>query len=213
MSALGPMIQKGLLEMFTTKRAGPARELHQNSDGASPEVLAAVMLVDCVRSPIDYENIEKKFGGTVAGLVAEVAHIDAYPTERSENLKKAGADTKRAFIVRALTDMDVATKAIEKASKNPFARVMLPPGQEQELFADAQAVWGADKKLDARFLQLFNKFAEAANSTFRAEVDAKGELELVKGAAPAKPPKLLPGPKGPKPPKPPGNGGIGGDVF
>jgi len=213
MGALGPMIQKGLMEMFSGKRVGPARELQQHSDGASPEVLAAVMLVECVRSPIDYENIEKKFGGAVAGLVAEVAHIDAYPSERSENLKKAGADTKRAFISRALTDMEATTKAIEKASKNPFARIMMPPGQEQDLFEDAKAVWGADKKLDARFLQLFNKFTEAAGSTFRAELDAKGELELVKGAAPAKPPKLLTGPKGPKPPKPPGNGGIGGDVF
>ena len=213
MGALGPMIQKGLLEMFTAKRVGPARELQQYADNASPDVLAAVMLVDCVRSPIDYENIEKKFGSTVAGLVAEVAHIDAYPSERSENLQKAGLDTKRAFMARVITDLESVSKEIAKASKNPFNKIMLPPGQEEQLYNDALPVWGTDKKLDARFVQAFNKVGEGAGSTFRVEVGAKGELELVKDVAPPKPPKLLTGPKGPKPPKPPGNGGIGGDVF
>jgi hypothetical protein len=213
MGALTPMIQKGLIEMFSAKRVGPARELQQYADNASPDVLAAVMLVDCVRSPIDYENLEKKFGSTVAGLVAEVSHIDAYPSERGENLKKAGLDTKRAFLARVITDLEGVSKEIAKASKNPFNKIMLPPGQEEQLYNDALPVWGNDKKLDARFVALFNKVGEGASSTYRVEVGAKGELELVKDVAPAKPPKLLPGPKGPKPPKPPGNGGIGGDVF
>jgi hypothetical protein len=213
MGALAPMVQKSLLEMFTAKRVGPARELQQHADNASADVLAAVMLVDCVRSPIDYENIEKKFGSTVAGLVAEVAHIDAYPSERSENLQKAGVDTKRAFMARVITDLENVNKEIAKASKNPFNRIMLPPGQEEQIYNDVLPIWGTDKKLDARFVQLFNKFGEGASSTFRVEVGAKGELELLKDVAPAQPIKLLPGPKGPKPPKPPGNGGIGGDVF
>lgn len=210
MNSLKPAVQKGLNEMFAAKRVGPARELHQHADHASPEVLAAVMLVDCVRSPIDYENIEKKFGSTVAGLVAEVVHIDAYPSERTENLQKAGAETKRAYLSLLITSLEGVSKEIAKASKNPFNKIMLPPGQEEQLYSDAVPVWGNDKKLDARFVQAFNKVGEGAGSTFRLEVGPKGELELVKDAAPQ---KLLPGPKGPKPPKPPGNGGIGGDVF
>jgi hypothetical protein len=213
MNALPAAVQKNLLEEFALKRVAPARELQQHADNASADVLAAVMLVDCVRSPIDYENIEKKFGSTIAGLVAEVAHIDAYPSERSENLQKAGADTKRAFMARVIIDLENVNKEIAKASKNPFNKIMLPPGQEEQIYNDVLPIWGTDKKMDARFVQLFNQFGEGASSTFRVEVGAKGELELLKDVAPTKPIKLLPGPKGPKPPKPPGNGGIGGDVF
>ena len=130
MDALPAAVQKNLLEMFSAKRLGPARELQQHSDSASPDLLAAVMLVDCVRSPIDYENIEKKFGGGIAGLVAEVAHVEAYPSERSDNLKKAADDTRRAILARLITDLEGVTKEIVKASKNPFNRVMIPPFHE-----------------------------------------------------------------------------------
>ena len=55
----------------------------------------------------------EEFGGTVAGLVAEVAHIDAYPTERSENLKKAGADTKRARGLPATTSIRTVARGTQ----------------------------------------------------------------------------------------------------
>lgn len=213
MTALVPMVKKTLTEIFTAKRLDPAVELHKNADASSPEVLAAVLLVECVRSPIDFENIEKKFGSTVSGLVAEVAHIDAYPSERTENLQKSGTDTKRAYLARVITDLEAMSKEIAKAARNPFNKIMLPPGQEEQLHSEASAIWGSDKKLDARFVQIFNKVGEGASSPYRVEVGTKGELELIKDANLAKPPKLLTGPKGPKPPKPPGNGGIGGDVF
>lgn len=213
MTALVPMVKKSLTEIFAAKRLDPAVELHKNADAASPEVLAAVLLVECVRSPIDFENIEKKFGSSVSGLVAEVAHIDAYPSERSENLQKAGTDTKRAYMARVITDLEAMSKEIIKAARNPFNKIMLPPGQEEQLHAEATAIWGSDKKLDARFVQIFNKVGEGAGSPYRVEVGAKGDLELIKDASLTKTPKLLTGPKPPKPPKPPGNGGIGGDVF
>ena len=129
MTALVPMVKKSLTEIFAAKRLDPAVELHKNADAASPEVLAAVLLVECVRSPIDFENIEKKFGSSVSGLVAEVAHIDAYPSERSENLQKAGTDTKRAYMARVITDLEAMSKEIIKAARNPFNKMMLPPGQ------------------------------------------------------------------------------------
>ena len=213
MNALKPMVLKGLNEMFDGKRVAPAQELVKNADSASPEVLAAVMLVECVRSPIDYENIEKKFGSAVAGIVAEVAHIDAYPSERAENLQKAGADTKRAYLSLLVTSLDGISKEVAKVARNPLQKIMLPPGQEEQLYNDAAPVWGTDKKLEARFLEAFNKVAQGTGSIFRLEVGTAGDLQLVKDPTLAAPPKLLQGPKGPKPPKPPGNGGIGGDVF
>lgn len=213
MNALKPMVQKGLTEMFVSKRLAPAKEL-QKADVVSPEALAAILLVECVRSPIDFDNVEKKFGSAVAGIVAEVAHIDAYPSERSENLQKAGADTKRAYLSLLITSLEDISQEVAKASKNPFQKIILPPGQEEQLFGDAQPVWGTDKKLEARFVESFNKLAQATSSIFRIETGAKGEPELVKDPSLASGTKLITGPKGPKPPKPPaGNGGIGDDVF
>ncbi len=215
---MGPLlITRELNNMFETRRVGLAKEVAANTEKPTPELIAAVMLIDCVRSPLDYQNISDKFGKGVAGLIAEVVHIDAYPSERTDNLTKAGPDTKRAYLAMLVTSLDGIVKQIERVAKQgPGQKIMFPPGQEEQLFRDAQPVWGNDKKLDARFVAAFNKAGEAASSTFRLEVDADGALELVKGAAPAKPtgPKLLgPGAKGPKPPKPPGSGGIGGDVF
>lgn len=213
MNSLKPMVQKSLGELFDAKRLKPAQELAKNAESASPEAIAAVLLVECVRSPIDYENIEKKFGSAVSGIVAEVAHIEAYPSERTENLQKAGADTKRAYLSLLITSLDAVAKEVAKVSRNPLQRVVLSPGQEEQLYNDAVPAIGTDKKLEARFVETFNKFAEGAKSIYRIEVGTAGDLQLVKDPALAAPQKLLPGPKGPKPPKPPGNGGIGGDVF
>lgn len=216
---MGPqLIRQELNNMFVNRRVGLAKEINNNTDKPTEELVAAVMLIDCVRSPLDYKNIAEKFGDGVADLIAEVVHIDAYPSEREDNLNKAAPDTKRAYLAMLVASLDGISKQVEKMAKtNPGQKIMFPPGQEETLFRDAQPVWGNDKKLDSRFVDAFNKASASAGSVFRLEVDAKGELELVKDSAP--PPsangmKLLgPGAKGPKPPKPPGSGGIGGDVF
>ena len=216
---VGPqLIRQELNNMFANRRVGLAKEVQANTERPSEELVAAVMLIDCVRSPLDYKNISEKFGNGVADLIAEVVHIDAYPSEREENLSKSAPDTKRAYLAMLVASLDGISKQVEKMAKtNPNQKIMFPPGQEETLFRDAQPVWGNDKKLDSRFVEAFNKASAAASSVYRLEVDAKGDLELVKDSAP--PPsangmKLLgPGAKGPKPPKPPGSGGIGGDVF
>lgn len=216
---VGPqLIRQELNNMFVNRRVGLAKEVQANTENPSEELVAAVMLIDCVRSPLDYKNISEKFGNSVADLIAEVVHIDAYPSEREENLTKSAPDTKRAYLAMLVASLDGISKQVEKMAKtNPNQKIMFPPGQEETLFRDAQPVWGNDKKLDSRFVAAFNKASAAASSVYRLEVDAKGALELVKDSAP--PPsangmKLLgPGQKGPKPPRPPGSGGIGGDVF
>lgn len=212
----GPMlISEELGKMFVAKRVAPAKEIADHCTNAAPELIAAVLLIDCVRSPIDYQNIEKKFGSAVAGLIAEVVHIDAYPSERDTNLAKAGADTKRAYMSLLITSLDQIVEQIKRSSAmNPMHQAMFPPGQEEQLYSNAKLMWGNDAKLDARFVESFNKASEAASSVFKLEVDASGELELVKGAPPSpKGPAFKP--RGPKPPGGKGgdNGGLGGDVF
>ena len=207
---MGPaLISRELENMFDQRRVAPAKIVAQHADVASPELIAAVLLIDCVRSPLDYKNIVSKFGETVGGLIAEVVHIDAYPSERDTNLSKAGPDTKRAYESLLITSLDQIVLQLAKAAKeNPGQKIMFPPGQEEQLYGDVKNLWGNDKKLDSRFLAAFNKASDAASSPYKLEVDNAGALELVKGQISAKKP-------GPKPPKPkgPGDGNIGGDVF
>ncbi len=207
----GPaIIARELENMFDTRRVGPAKIAAQHSDSPSPELVAAVLLIECVRSPVDYKNIAAKFGDTVATMIAEVVHIDAYPSERDSNLSKAAPDTKRAYETLLITSLDQITAQIARSAKeNPGQKIMFPPGQEEQLYGDVKNIWGTDKKLDSRFMQAFNKASDAAASPYKLEVDNKGALELVKGQISGKKPG------GPKPPKPkgPGDGGIGGDVF
>jgi len=212
---IGPqLIEKELRNIFVTRRVGPAKELVTHADAPGPELLAAVMLVDCVRSPLDYKNVAEKFGPGVADLVAEIVHIDAYPSERVQNLGRAGVDTKRAYTALMISSMEQVLAQVERAAKaKPAQKIVFPPGQEEQIFSDARLIWGADPKLEKRFLDAFNKASTAVSSPYRLEVDAAGALEFVKGATAGPGPKI--DPKKPKPndPKPPGNGSIGGDVF
>lgn len=205
----GPaLISQELGRVFEARRLAPAKEIADNADGASPALISALLLVDTVRSPLDYQNVEKRFGSAVAGLVAEVLHIDAYPSERDVTLAKAAPDSKRAYMALLITTISHISLQIEQAMKaNPMQQIMLPPGQEEQMFANAKTMWGTDKKLDARFLDVFNKAADVISSPFRVELDAAGAPELVRDVSGLR--------KGPKPagPKPPGNGGLGGDVF
>lgn len=207
---MGPgLIVRELENMFEQRRVHPAKLVAANADAASPELLSAILLIDCVRSPLDYKNIATKFGDTVANLIAEVVHIDAYPSERDNNLAKASADTKRAYEGLLITSLEQIVKQItQQAKENPGQKIMFPPGQEEQLYDDVKNVWGNDKKLDKKFMDAFNKAAGAAHSPYTLEIGLQGDLELVKGSV--KPT----GPKPPKPPKGPGGpGGIGGDVF
>ncbi len=207
---MGPgLIVRELENMFEQRRVHPAKLVAANADAASPELLSAILLIDCVRSPLDYKNIASKFGDTVANLIAEVVHIDAYPSERDGNLAKASPDTKRAYEGLLITSLEQIVKQIAaQAKENPGQKIMFPPGQEEQLYDDVKGVWGNDKKLDKKFMDAFNKAAGAAHSPYTLEISLQGDLELVKGSI-AKPT----GPKPPKPKGPGGPGGIGGDVF
>lgn len=205
----GPALVADELEkMFESRRLAPALEIVGHSEKAAPELIAAVMLIDCVRSPVDYQRIVKTFGENIAGLIAEIVHIDAYPSERDANLMQAGVDTKRAYMALLITSLDQITAQIARTSQdNPMQRIMFPPGQEEQLHGNARLMWGNDAKLDKRFIDSFNRASDAASSSYKMEVDADGKLELVKGSF--KNPNIHPPfPGGPGPGK-----GLGDDVF
>jgi hypothetical protein len=205
---MGPrVVEQELQNMFQYGRLAPALEVQEYSDKPSPEVLAAVMLIGCVRSPVDYKNILDRFGNGVAGMIAEMSHIDAYPSERDDNLFKAGSDTKRVYLALLVTSLDATIQQVRQAAaQGQTLKVAFPPGQEESLFSDAKLLWNNDKKLSQRFLDVFNTMAGMAASPLKMEVSAAGDLQLVRG--PSTPPDFS-GPAAPPPPVIGGGGGPG----
>jgi hypothetical protein len=209
---MGPaLIQKEFEKNFSLRRLRPALELNKHSDAATPEALAAILLVDCVRSPRDYIEIEKNFGPAVGRIIAEVVHMEAYPAKRLENLAAADAATKRTYSALTLSNLDLLVEQVAQLAKsNSGQRIVFPQGQEQHIFEAVKISWGNDAKLDARTVDAFNRAAGAVGSLYRIEVKADGQPDLVRGTPPVPPvnKNKLPAVKGPK-----GNGSIGGDVF
>lgn len=206
---MGPqVVDNELANSFKSRRVAGAQELCKYSDNASPEVLAAVVLVDCVRSPVDYLEIAKKFGDGVANIVANICHIDAYPSAREQALADADGNVKRAYMALLVTSLAAIQEQVKLMAKfSPEQKVVFHGGQEEMLFGNAKSLWGNDAKLDKRFMDVFNGTAVATTSPFRLEVDAAGNLELVKN-------NLTPPPGGPGRPAGPGKKtGLGDDVF
>lgn len=206
---MGPqVVDSELANSFKQRRVAGAQELCKHSENAPPELLAALVLVECVRSPIDYLNIAKKFGDNVANMVAEIQHIDAYPSEREKALAGADGNVKRAYLALLVTSLVAIQEQVKMMAKfSPDQKVVFHGGQEEMLFGNAKSLWGNDKKLDKRFLDIFNGTAAATMSPFRLEVDAAGNLELVKSnLTPPNDPKRKSSGPGSKT-------GLGDDVF
>ncbi|MEZ0223933.1 MAG: hypothetical protein ACAH83_05225 [Alphaproteobacteria bacterium] len=208
----GPaLVEQALEGMFVARRVNPALEILKNSEKTSDnELVAAALLCECIRSPKDFQTITQKFGDRVAGIAAEIAHIDAYPGERDANMAEASTDAKRVYLAWLSASMNnVADQITQAAAATPPQKLQLPPGHEKQMYTDVAPLWGVDKKLGMRFLDAYNRACAASGSPFRLELDDKGGLELVNGAIATAGKIDGKKPKGPAGP----NGGIGGDVF
>lgn len=210
----GPtFVQNQLTMKFTFDHLIPARELFKGSKAASPEVIAALLLVECVRSPKDFKEIEKTYGPVVGGLVSDLIHIEKYVGQREANLAAATPALKTAFSAQLISSLMAAMQQAQTSMKRGMIPTF-PEGHEEELLVDIKRIWGADSDLDDRLLGVFNKTAEMLSSKWRLSKDEDGDVSLVP-RTPPKPPtppnnggKNLPAVR-----KPPGNGSIGGDVF
>lgn len=186
---------------------GPAKLLTETSDKTSPELISAVMLVDSIRSPLDYEKVSKEFGEGVAGVVAEFLHIQAYPSEKEANLPTATEDVKRMTLAMVVNGLD----QLAEVSKNlgPGQAIVLSGGDEQakSFFRAAEIVRGTDSKLDEKFVDSFNAASKVTG--WGAEVK-DGKLTLVEKEKP-KMPNIFGDPNDPNNPAGPGGAAGGGD--
>jgi hypothetical protein len=211
--AAGPeVVVRALTKMFVQHRVAVAKELAQSAGDVSPQLLAVALLADTVRSPIGGQRLEQEFGQGIAAMVFELAHIDAYPSEREDYLTAASNDIKRVFLGKVIISLAGTAREIEETLKRaPSQRAVLNPGQEENIYDDIKPALGADKKLDQRITATFNKLSNLVQSPYKLEINANGSVELVEGLVNN---TNLPVPvKKPKNPKNNTNGGIGGNVF
>ncbi len=193
-----PMIAQQQLEyMFSSAKLAPALELQKNSESSSPALIAAALLIDCVRDPVDYKKVEAKFGGAVAGLIAEVLHIESYPGTAPADISAASTDAKRIFMAGLTTELSQIVQQL--AMMPPGAMAEAPPKYEETVFNQVKLFWGNDQKQDKRLVDVFNRAAEALSSSYRIEVTPSGQPKLVESSASTAPATPLPGQKkGPK---------------
>jgi len=190
---LPQIVQRQLELAFIQGTVSPVLELQRHSESASPALVATALLSACVRDPLDFQKIEKAFGGAVAGIIAELEHIKAYPASANDSLSTASPDAKRIYLSHVTHELDKVLDQILQLP--PGAALQFPPRQEESILGKAKAVWGNDEKLDKRLVTVFNRAAEALSSEKRIAVDVNAGLTLV--AAPD--PSTLPGyKKGPK---------------
>ncbi len=197
-------VEAYLNNTFAKQHLTPALELHRHSDKTSPALLAAAVLSDAVRSPIDYEEVITVFGKGIGGLVAECCHLVVYPGEADTLLKNAGSDAKRIYLANVCADLGFFHKM---AKANPMQKIAFPPEHAEALFKNAKLLWGNDKKLDQRFVAVFNLTAAAVASVCRMEVAADGALQMIKGTV------APPNNPGFRPTRPGGPAGGGDSVF
>jgi hypothetical protein len=219
---VGPIIMKKQVEQFfRTQRVALAQELAQ-AGSASPDVMAAALVMDCLRSPVDAKNIAAALGDGIAGLAGEIAHIRAYPEEQGTLIQSASDDAKRLYMAIMIVEFSNLKRDAQKMKKDmPEAAMSFSEGREQELHKNLMTLATADAALAKRAVATFNDVARELGSRYQMETGADDSIFLVKGDAPRinDPSRLLPPKDGgddkPKPPKPngPSNDGWGTDAF
>ena len=179
-------IRNALERMFRNNALGIALEVQNHSDKATPAQIAAALLAQSARSPIDCKKIGKEFGEAIENMVANIVDVGVYPVERDEKTAAANDDTKRLL-------MAGLTNRFRKAAGNlePANKVSLQPGKAEEAFQEIKPLWGVDKKLDSRLVSVFNQVATTQKSSYTLEVNEKGLPVLINNSTPP-PPKTGP---------------------
>lgn len=182
--AVGMVLHQTLLNGYV----GPAMEIQRHSDKPVPALIAAALVADCVRDPVDCKKVEEAFNPAIAGLAAELAHINAYPADSAENTLAASPDAKRLMLAQLCNAHAQRANAAIKAG--PEGGFYFSLSEAKETLEMAGLLFGEDKKLEARLVDVFNHANIIVNSPFRFEVRKDGALELTKG-----PPKRPDAPK------------------
>lgn len=190
---------------FLARVVGPAKVVAE-SDASAENVVSAILVLETVRSPKDYEEIKQGLGDKISGIVAEILDMEAYPSEQTAKIAGMSDDSKRANLavmvggMRSLADM---AKQLP-----PEQKLMMVGGKDaaKNKIDFASAVRGIDSKLDDMFVEAFNDVSKVIDVGVRVEVDA--DTNTLKAIdVDITPPGIGPGAGGNSGP------GLGGDFF
>ncbi len=195
-------VEKQMLENrdadFLTRNIEPAKILGE-TDAENEDTIKAIILLETLRSPKDYDRIREKFGKNVSDIIADVLDYEAYPSEQENKLKTMSDNSK------------LANLALIVGSAKTFVTIgkTLPQGQKMPLVGGtesakvkikfASAVRGLNSKLDEVFVNIFNELTKYVDTGVRVEVDDNNKLKAV--------------PIKNNPPSGPAGKGVGGDFF
>ncbi|TVQ84347.1 MAG: hypothetical protein EA357_03325 [Micavibrio sp.] len=188
---------------FSARVIEPAK-IVADSDPAAENVVSAILVLETVRSPKDYENIKSALGEKVSGIVSEILDMEAYPSEKNNKIAGMSDDSKRANLALMVGGLQSLANMAKQLP--PGQKVMMVGGRDaaKHKIDFASAVRGVDSKLDDLFVNAFNDANQVVEMGVRVEVDKDSNtLKAVHvDVAP-------PGADG----KPPQGPGIGGGFF
>ena len=215
-------------DMFRTIDVACAQELAQ-VNSVTPEAIAAALLLNQVRSPVDSKNIAKQFGDGVADLISEIVHIKSYPMERSAKIAACSEEAKRIFMGGMIVEfMQMKKDLIALKKEMGSEEITFTSTKEKDIHAEIVLLAPADITLAKKLTAVFNEAAKEMRSPYHIEIGDNNDIYLVETKAPRinDPSRILPpgtkdkkpdssDPSDPKPPAPPKgpNRGWGDNVF
>ena len=217
---------------FSHNIVGPARLAAQVSENPTPQLIAAALLRESVRSPIDFEKICTNFGTEVSDVLKNYMHLEAYPTEKEKNLPASTDDVKRMSLIMAIGAMQSMISVAEKVTQQMMMEQQIQPGQEikvmmvggdseaRRMVRTAELVRGTDQRLDEQFVSSFNKMSGKIDVGIKVEVGADNKLVvrevpregfdgMINGGGPDQPPPNFNNPGNPGGPSSGGGKGYG----
>lgn len=173
---------------FSHNIVGPARLAATISENPTPQLVAASLLRESVRSPVDYESIRDSFGVEVSDVLKNYMHLEAYPTEKEKKLPEASEDVKRMSLIMAIGAMQSMISVADKATQQMLMQQQIQPGQEikvvmvggddeaRRMVRTAELVRGTDKRLDEQFVTHFNIMSAKIDIGIKIDVGADNKL-------------------------------------
>lgn len=178
MSNLPVNVKKGQEAFFIMNCMANALIVTTAAAQATDDMIALALLHPGVRSAHDLREIGNKLGGKYAAVLEEVQHINAYPNIQPELLRHASPAAKSLFIVTESRKLQLLHRHYGELLAQGAAMPRFVEGEEQRLFDNLKAAWGADKGLDAFYVARVNELCAVLSSPFRIEV-VKNQPSLI----------------------------------
>ena len=163
---------------FIVQRVHPALIAQEKSEHPVPELIAALLLTNRVRSHQDFMQVAAEFGPDVSDIVARLDHIAAYsdehtPARHEKLLKEATPDEKRAYMAQIFSELAEIEYEFRKQAAGG-----LSPACAKDICEDTRILWGNDRTLEKHLVDRFNQVARVTGAPTRMNIGPRTELYL-----------------------------------